>query len=186
MKPSKRLVTSALCGISLLLANVATARLEADPAASKTPVKIFKYPLVKTCPDVKADLTLTQEKNGMVTLVGTVTNVGKQDYMVDSVAEVIMNLSYAPQYSYAMTGVSEVLVTKPFGMLKAGASIDINARYQIPDFVSWAPAGMKGNARRLFTLRVIKRDMSSFKAGEDCNAENNVIAKTVNYRAVKQ
>ncbi|HHE32913.1 MAG TPA: hypothetical protein ENL07_09925 [Chlorobaculum parvum] len=180
------LVTLVLCCTSLLLANVAKARLEADPAASKTPVKIFKYPLVKACADVEADLTLVQGKNGIVTITGTVTNVGKQDYMIDSVAEVIMNLSYAPQYSYAMTGVSKALVSKAFGMLKAGASIDINARYQIPDFISWASAGMKGNARRLFTLRVIKRDMSSYKAGEDCNAENNVIAKMVNYRAVKQ
>jgi len=185
MKSSKLLATSVLCGTFLLLANVATARLEADPAASKTPVKIFKYPLVKACPDVKADLTLTHGENGTVIISGTVTNVGKQDYMIDSIAEVIMNLSYAPQYSYAMTGVSEVLVSKPFGMLKAGDSIDINASYQIPDFGGWVLAGMKGNARRLFTLRVIKRDMSSYKASEDCNAENNVLGKTVVYRSLK-
>lgn len=184
MKPSKRLAASLVCGIALLLAHEANARLAADPAASKTPVNLFRYPPVKPCPDLKADLALMKGESGMVTITGTVTNVGKEDYTLDSVAEVIMNLAYAPQYSYAMTGVSDILVTRSFTGLKAGASISVRAAYQIPDFGGWASAGTD-NAKRLFTLRIIKKDMSPYKPGEDCNAENNVLGKTVDYRDLK-
>ena len=66
--------------------------------------------------------------------------------------------------------------------LKAGDSIVVNAVYQIPDFGGWASANLPGNAKRLFTLRVIKQDASSYKPDEDSNIENNVADDVVFYR----
>jgi hypothetical protein len=93
-----------------------------------------------------------------------------------------MNLSYPPQYSYAKTGVSDILLTTPFTKVKAGASFPVNCTFQIPKFNGWVAGSVQGNAKRLFTLRVLKKDMSPFKGGEDCNPENNSKYIELDYR----
>ena len=140
---------------------------------------------VKLCADLKASLTVSKGANGLVTISGTVTNVGKGNFNTSSIAELIMNLAYAPKYSYMMSGVSDVLVSKPFTVLKAGESFAVNTSYQIPDFGGWSPAAAAPNAIRLFTLRVIRQDGSPYKSGEDCNTGNNIASCEVSYLDVK-
>lgn len=140
---------------------------------------------IRLCPDLKASLTITKSATGLVTLTGTVTNVGKGNFNTSSVAELIMNLAYAPKFSYMMSGVSDILVSKTFTALKAGESFPINTSYQIPDFGGWTPAAAAPNAIRLFTLRVIRQDGSPYKSGDDCNTGNNIASCEVSYFDVK-
>jgi len=145
-------------------------------------LQVQKMPLLKVCPDLKVSLTVVKGSSGLVTLQGTVTNVGKGDYDIVSEAQVIMNLSYSPQYSYAKTGVSDILVTKPFSKVKKGTSFPIIRTFQIPNFNGWVAGSVQGNAKRLFTLRVIKQDMSPIKPGEDCNPADNSMSVELAYR----
>lgn len=171
------------CGIALLTFNgAAQAQVMYEPLQNKAPLKIYQYPKVKLCSDLAATLTVTKSANGRVTVDGTVTNEGKAHCTTASVAELIMNLSYAPQYSYAKTGVSDILISRSFNDLKAGDSIQVHAVYQIPDFGGWDSATVQGNAKRLFTLRVIKQDGAPYKPDEDCDIENNVADTIVFYR----
>ena len=176
MKAAKPFTMLALCGFLALTAFQSA--LAQDPAKSPDQFSVKPTPHFKLCPDLKANLTLSKGSNGMVKINGTVTNVGKGNYVIASVAEVIMNLAYAPQYSYNMTGVSEILSSKSFTTLKPGASFTVNANFKIPDFGGWA----SGNAKRLFTLRVIKQNMSPYQAGEDCNPDNNSTSVEAAYR----
>lgn len=131
---------------------------------------------------MKVSLTVVKGSSGLVTLLGTVTNVGSGKFDTVSQAQVIMNLSYAPQYSYAKTGVSDSLLTKPIAMMNPGAFIPINCTFQIPNFNGWIAGGVEGNAKRLFTLRVIKQDMSIFQPGEDCKPADNTKSIELMYR----
>jgi len=137
------------------------------------------------CPDLKVNLALDKGQNGLVTFNGTVANIGKGDYNIASVAQIVMNLSYPPLYSYAKTGVSEILISKNFNSLKAGAFLRIKGAFQIPNFDGWANPNLQGNAKRLFTLGVVKQDMSPYKPGEDCNPGNNSIFVEIMYREKK-
>lgn len=186
MKPSNPLTRLLLCCFVLLMAHMAVyANVTAEPLAPKKSQEVYHIPDLKLCPNLKANLTLTKGANGMVTIFGTVTNVGQGSCKIASVAEVIMNLAYAPQYSYIKTGVSQLLATKPFTALKAGASFTVNTSYQIPDFGGWASESVQGNALRLFTLRVIKQDGSFYKSGEECDPENNAASRELAYRDLK-
>ncbi|MRR57448.1 MAG: hypothetical protein EG824_04455 [Deltaproteobacteria bacterium] len=137
---------------------------------------------LKLCPDLKVNLTVVKGSSGLVTVNGTVTNVGGGKFETVSEAQVIMNLSYSPQYSYAKTGVSDILLNKPVTKVKPGASIPINCTFQIPNFNGWVAGGVQGNAKRLFTLRVIKQDMSTFTSDEDCNPADNTKSIELAYR----
>ncbi|NTU97091.1 MAG: hypothetical protein HGA62_04655 [Chlorobiaceae bacterium] len=179
MKPSKHVTSIFLCAFILLTTNNA---VHASPNILQKDVQIIN---VKLCADIKASLVLTRGAYGQVTVFGTVTNAGKGSYNIPSVAEVIMNLAYAPKFSYTMSGVSAILASKPFTALKAGESFKINASYQIPDFGGWNPAGAAPNARRLFTLRVIKQDGSPYTSGEECDPGNNTAAFELSYFDLK-
>jgi len=183
MKPVKLFATVMSCGFALsAFYGEALAREMYEPVQNKAPLSVFKYPKAKPVADLKASLTITKSDNGRLSITGTVTNVGKSSCKSASVAELIMNLGYAPHYSYAKTGVSDILVSRSFNNLKAGASIQVNSVYQIPDFGGWAPTDAVGNAKRLFTLRVIKQDGTSYKPTEDSDIENNVTDEVVFYR----
>lgn len=132
------------------------------------------------CPDLKVSLTANKSHGGSVTLNGTVTNIGNAKYDTSSVAEYYMNLSYPPK-SYNQIGVSEQLCTKTFKNLQKGASFAFNCTFNIPDFSAWSGAGA-GDAKRLFSLRAIKSDMSPFTLPEDCNPNNNGADIEVEYR----
>lgn len=186
MKRSKPVTTFLLCGFVMLMAlTVFYAKVTAEPLEPKKSQTIYHIPDLKLCPNLKATITLTKGATGMVTIFGTVSNVGQGSCNVASVAEVIMNLAYAPQYSYAKSGVSDILVTKSFTTLKAGASFSVNASYQIPDFGGWSSESVQGNARRLITLRVIKQDGSVYKSSEECDPGNNVASGELAYRDLK-
>lgn len=183
MKLSRLFASVLSCGIALFTFNgAAQARLMYEPLQNKAPLKIYQYPKVKLCADLIANLTVTKSDTGRVTITGTVTNAGKAHCKTASVAELIMNLSYAPQYSYAKTGVSDILISRSFNDLKAGDSIQVNAVYQIPDFGGWSSATVQGNAKRLFTLRVIRQDGAPYRPDEDCDIENNVADAVVFYQ----
>ncbi len=172
-----------LCGLLLMMTHEAVyAEVAEAPTAKSSKLTVQKIPVYKLCPDLKADLTLTKGDNGMVTISGRVSNVGKGNCNIASVAEVIMNLAYAPKYSYNMTGVSVVLATETVTALYEGASFTVNTTYQIPDFDGWATGSVQGNAKRLFTLRIIQEDRSPYKTGEDCNVENKTASGEVAYR----
>jgi len=184
------LSTLGIC-VAILLASqgAVQAQLMAKPPSgqmqSPSSIQVLEASKLKLCPDLKVSFTLVKGSNGLVTMQGTVTNVGKGDYDIMSMAQVIMNLSYAPQYSYAMSGVSDVLINTPFTKLKAGASFPVNGTYQIPNFNGWASGTVQVNAKRLFTLRVIKQDMSTYKPGEDCNPGDNFKSAELAYHETK-
>jgi hypothetical protein len=179
MKPSKLVTSIFLCAFFVLTTNTV---VHANPNILQKDVQIIN---VKLCADIKASLVLTKGANGQVTIFGTVTNMGKGSCNIPSVAEVIMNLAYAPKFSYMMSGVSDVLASKPFTVLKAGESFTVNTAFQIPDFGGWNPAVAAPNAKRLFTLRVIKQDGSPYKTGEDCDPGNNTAAFELSYFDLK-
>lgn len=195
MKPFTSLKFSLLSTLGMCVAILLASQgiVQAQPTL-KTPsgqiqplsnIQVNVPPKLKLCPDLKVSLSMVKGSNGLVTLQGTVTNVGKGDYDIMSKAEVIMNLSYAPQYSYAMTGVSDILISRPFTKLKAGASFPVIGTYQIPNFNGWASGSVQANAKRLFTLRVVKQDMSTYKPGEDCNPGDNSKSTELAYRELK-
>lgn len=175
-----------LCGLILFMSHEA---LYAEGSSARTAtmpnLTVEKIPAYKLCPDLKASIILAKSSSGLVTITGRVTNVGVGDYNMASLAEVVMNLAYAPRYSYNKTGVSDILLSKSFTALKRGASLTVSTSYQIPDFGGWAIGGLHGNAKRLFTLRIIKQDMASYTSGEDCHPENNSVSEEVIYRELK-
>lgn len=182
MEKSKLIVMLVVCGLILPISQEAltdqpTLKPTAKPQLQVKPIRNFKF-----CPDLKANLSLTKNSNGMVNIHGTVTNVGKGDYNMASSARVVMNLAYAPMYSYNMTGVSVNLATKSFSSVKAGASIPVNASFKTPDFGGWASGSVSGNAKRLFTLSTIKQDGASYQASEECNPDNNSTSAEVSYK----
>jgi hypothetical protein len=168
-----------LCGFFLLMVQ------EPAHAAPDIFQKGLQIQNVRLCADLQAALTVSKGPNGLVTISGTVTNIGKGSFNTASVAELIMNLAYAPKYSYMMSGVSDILFSKQFTSLKSGESFPVNVSYQIPDFGGWNPASAATNAIRHFTLRVIKQDGSPYKTGEDCNTANNSASGDVTYLDVK-
>lgn len=136
------------------------------------------------CPDLSVNVTAVKSGNGLVTLNGTISNKGGLDFNVPAEAQYFMNLSYPPK-TYAQVGVSEKLCTKPFTELKKGAAIDFKCTYQIPDFEKWVDEMVVGNAKRLFTLRIVKADMSPFSPGEECKEKNNSKSIEVSYQEKK-
>lgn len=141
-------------------------------------------PMLKLCPDLDVRLSAHKSGNGIVTLNGTISNKGVGDYNNPSEARIFMNLSYPPK-TYAQVGVSEKLCTKAFTQLKNGATFDFQCTYQIPDFEKWVDDMVVSNAIRLFTLSVVKADMSPFAPGEECNEKNNSKSLEVKYQAKK-
>ncbi|MBU4318272.1 MAG: hypothetical protein KKF30_13500 [Proteobacteria bacterium] len=137
-------------------------------------------PGVKLIPDLNVTLNVTKSGTGLVTLSGTITNAGLGDYAMASEARIIMNLCYPPK-TYAQIGVSEQIFTKGFTQLKKGASIPIHCAYQIPNFQGWNAAAAPLNAKRLFTLAAVKKDMSPYQASEDRNPNNNSKAVEISY-----
>jgi len=159
-----------------LFLGVSHAEVPQKPSANQMQIQKkepFSAPAtIKGCPDLKVSLNVVKSGSGLVTLSGTVANVGSADYDLSSEAQVFMNLSYPPK-TYNQVGVSEQLCTKAFTSVKKGASFPVNCSFQIPAFASWAAEAPPGNAKRLFTLRVVKRNMAPFTAAEDCNPDNN-------------
>jgi len=182
MKRYKLLFSSIFCGFALLLADGA---VDAGPSETANRPDAKPASNCKRCFDLKADLSLRVAPDGLVTMSGTLTNIGQANCVIPGVAEVIMNLAYAPAYSYMATGVAEVLVSRPFPSLQAGASIPVNASYRIPAYRSPASSGKPANARRMFTLRVRKQDRTPYKPGEDRKTCNNRVSREVNYLDVQ-
>jgi hypothetical protein len=134
----------------------------------------------KTIPNLNVNLSITKGPTGLLTLSGTISNIGTGDFAVPSEAQIVMNLCYPPK-TYAQSGISDILYSKDFASLKKGASIPFSINYQIPDFGGWNSAAVPLNAKRLFTLRVVKKDMSVFQATEENNPNNNAKAVEINY-----
>lgn len=182
MKPFRLLFNPILCGFALLLSQGAVyAGVSAGPSETANRPDVQPVSNCKRCFDLKADLALRVAVDGQVAISGTITNVGQANCTIPGVAEVIMNLAYAPGYSYMATGVSEVLASKPFPSLPPGASIPVNASCRISAYRPGGSSGKPANARRMFTLRVRKQDMSPYRPGEDRRACNNKVSKEVKY-----
>jgi hypothetical protein len=141
-------------------------------------------PEASLCPDISVKLKVVKGDNGLVTLNGTISNKGGSDFNIPSEAQIFMNLSDPPK-TYAQMGVSEKLCTKAFTQLKKETAIDFKCDYQIPDFEKWLDDMVVGNPKRLFTLRVVKADMSPFAPGEECKEKNNSKSVEVTYQRKK-
>ena len=126
----------------------------------KGPVSV--KPALMLCPDLKVSFNVIKGLGGLVTLRGTISNVGSANYAILSEARVIMNLAYPPK-TYNQIGMSEQLCTTSFSRLDKGASFLVNCSFHIPAYEGWSTIGLKnGNAKRLFTLSVGKKNMSPF------------------------
>ena len=137
-------------------------------------------PGLKLVPDLNVTLNVTKSGTGLVTLNGTISNIGLGDYSILSEIHIIMNLSYPPK-TYAQIGVSEQIFTQAFTQLKKGASMPVHCTYQIPNFQGWNAAAVPLNAKRLFTLVAVKKDMSPYQASEERNPNNNSKAVEISY-----
>jgi len=147
--------------------------------SKKTPAST--KPTQKSCPDLKIKLKVVKNSSGLVTLNGTVSNIGNADYDIPSEARYVMDLRYPPK-TYDQVGVSDKLCTKAFTKLNKGASFSFSCSYQVPNFDGWIDPMMTSGVNRLFTLSVVKNDMSTFKTGEDCNKKNNSRGVEVKYQ----
>jgi hypothetical protein len=184
MESLKRIRSVAVVGILGVVAfcflhlGVSHAEMPQKPSAKsmqiqkKEPVSGTASAVLKGCPDLKADLTVVMSGNGLLTLSGTVSNVGNADYDMLSVAQMVMNLRYPPK-TYNQVGVSEKLVEKSFTKVIKGTSFPVHFTFQLPDFKGITVPAETGNVCRLFTLRVAKQNMAPFAAGEECNPNNN-------------
>jgi hypothetical protein len=162
-KPRAPLVVGiiGLVGCCVLALNVGHAEMPLKPSANQIQIqkkeKVSATSALKGCPDLKVNLNVVKSGSGLVALSSTVSNVGS---------------AYPPK-TYNQVGVSEQLGEKAFTQVRKGTFFPINCSFQIPDFAGWATPGAPGNAKRLFTLRVAKKNMAPFAVGEDCDPNNN-------------
>ena len=144
----------------------------------------LKLSNTQLCPDLMVKMKLITNNIGLVKLEGSIINIGKGDFAAPSLAQYWMNLRYPPK-SYAQCGVSVKLAEKAFTKLKKGESIPFYFNYQIPGFGGWGSStGMvktMRQAKRLFSLRVLKKDGSVYKPYEECNPGNNSIKEELSY-----
>ena len=148
----------------------------------KPPAGGAVLPLGKACPDLKVSLTASHASvmAGHVRLSGSVVNSGFVNYSGDSLIQCIMNLRYPPK-TYNMVGVSEIIFTQPLTSLQKGASLPVGFEYVIPDFGQWVQNPATATAVRMFTLRVVRRDMMPYGRDEDCSDGNNDVSVEVFY-----
>ena len=179
------IVSVAFLALSIGVSSAGVSYAEIKPLS---PIQRRDMPTVgtalKAIPNLNVNLTIMKSPTGLLTLSGTVSNIGIGDYTIPSETQIIMNLCYPPK-TYAQSGVSDILYSKDFASLKKGASIPFSISYQIPDFGGWNAAAVPLNAKRLFTLRVVKKDMSVFQPNEESNPNNNFKAVEINYREEK-
>jgi len=105
----------------------------------------------------------------------------------------VMNASYPPK-TYSQVGISEELCTQSFQGLTPGQIVTVNCSYRIPDFAAWIPdrppplptrpPAQPTDAKRLFTLRVVRTDMAPFTPAQDCNPGDTQTSVELSYRTV--
>jgi hypothetical protein len=177
-KASRISTCAFIIAFAALFLHQVTSHAETRQEKPSTQMKVSKkspgspQKTIESCADLKVKLKVVKNSSGLVTLNGTVSNIGNADYDIPSEARVIMNLKYPPK-TYDQVGVSDLLCTKAFTKLNQDATFSFSCSYQIPNFDRWADPMVTSSTRRLFTLSVVKNDMSSFKTGEDCNEKNN-------------
>jgi hypothetical protein len=152
------------------------------PAPGFSPVK---------CADPRVTLSATKERMGIVRLRGTVTNGGSLALEVPLQVMYVMNVSYPPK-TYNQVGISEQLCTQPLGGLAIGQVVTVDCSYRIPDFAEWSPdrpphwptrpPAQPTDAKRLFTLGVVRADMAPFTPTQDCNPADTQAFVEIWYR----
>jgi hypothetical protein len=166
-----------------------TEKIEPVPRA-QMPVPIAQPPV---CANPSVTLAYTTLENGTVRLTGTVANRGALALNVPVEVQYVMNVSYPPK-TYSQVGISEQLCTQSFQGLAPGQILKVDCSYRIPDFANWIqdrpphlptrPAAQPTDAKRLFTLRVVRSDMAPFTSSQDCNAADNQTSVELSYRTV--
>jgi hypothetical protein len=152
------------------------------PAPGFSPVK---------CANPSVTLTATKERMGIVRLRGTVTNDGLSALDVPLQVMYVMNVSYPPK-TYNQVGISEQLCTRSLDGLAIGHVVTVDCSYQIPDFAEWIPdrpahlptrpPAQPTDAKRLFTLAVVRTDMAPFTPVQDCNPADTQASVELSYR----
>ena len=181
--PTIRPVSAALAFAAIFL--FVSVPLHAGPgtfqAKPSSQVQMSVPNLPKVCSDLSVTFFMFKDPSGRVVLNGTVKNVGIADYDVPSEVRCYINMRYLPK-TYVQTGYSEQAFTRPFQKLKKGESFTVKVVNQVPDFGAWLPSVNGADIARLYTLTVVKADMSNFTKTEDSNSGNNSPSAEVFYR----
>lgn len=143
------------------------------------------------CANPSVTLIATKGGMGTVRLRGTITNNGLSALGVPLQAEYFMNVSYPPK-TYNQVGISEQLCTRSLEGLAIGQVVTVDCSYRIPDFGEWMPdrpphlptrpPAQPTDAKRLFTLRVVRTDMAPFTPVQDCNPADTQASVELPYR----
>jgi hypothetical protein len=159
------------------------------PAAKKDPGAAPVLP----CPDLAIQLSITRNViagNGVLTLNGSVCNLGGMDYVVPPAspveAEYLVQTWHPPRKAVQENDVRQLAHQSIGSRLNASACITYNQTYTIPNVTRWDnPLAMKGERPvvKEFVLRLNKKypHGDSFTRNEDCNPDNNAVALDVPY-----
>jgi hypothetical protein len=187
-----------LATLSIIVLGSGLGALQAQtPVAIDVPV--LRAPPVKQapgfspvkCANPAVTLTATKGRSGIVRLQGSVTNGGSLALELPLQLRYVMNVSYPPK-TYNQVGISEELCTQSLGGLAVGQVVSFDCSYRIPDFADWVPerppqtpmrpTARPGDAKRLFTLGVVRADMAPFSEAQDCNPDDTEAFVEVLYR----
>jgi hypothetical protein len=159
------------------------------PAAKKDPGAAPVLP----CPDLAIRLSITRNiigGNGVLTLNGSVCNLGGMDYVVPPAspveAEYLVQTWHPPKTAVQENDVRQLTHESIGSRLNASGCITYNRTYTIPNVTRWDnPVAMKGERPvvKEFVLRLSKKypQGDRFTRNEDCNPDNNAVALDVPY-----
>jgi hypothetical protein len=149
------------------------------------------------CSDLAANVSVTKTLaggNGIVTLNGSVCNVGPVDYKgTQPLDAYFMVYTWHPPKTPAQEGDVKIFSHNAVGpVLKAGECRPVTQTYTIPGVAAWdfpptimSPAGVR-QAVKQFALVVekkypMKAGDTSFSKNEDCSSSNNAASQDVPY-----
>jgi len=159
------------------------------PVAKKDPVAAPLLP----CPDLAIKLSVAKTitgGNGVLTLNGSICNLGGMDYVVPPAspveAEYLVRTWHPPKTAVQEKDVRQLAHQSVGSRLNASGFITYTQTYTIPNVTRWDnPLAMKGERPvvKEFVLRLNKRypQGDRFTTNEDCNADNNTVALDVPY-----
>jgi len=159
------------------------------PAAKNDPGTAPVLP----CPDLAIRLSITKTitgGNGVLTLNGSVCNLGGMDYVVPPSspveAEYLVQTWHPPRRAVQENDVRQLAHQSIGSRLNASGCITYTQTYSIPNVTRWDnPLAMKGERPvvKEFVLRLSKKypHGDRFTSNEDCNADNNAVVLDVPY-----
>jgi hypothetical protein len=201
-KKGRDMRTSQGATVPVAATTLSAVLLFAAPAAAGQTTPQATAPAVKKdqgvspvlpCPDLAIKLTIAKSivgGNSILTLNGSVCNLGALDYVVPPAApvdaECLVYAWHPPRTAMQENDVRQLAHQSIGSRLNASGCITYNQTYTIPNVTRWDnPWAMRGERPvvKEFVLRLNKRypQGDRFTRNEDCSADNNAVALAVPY-----